>query len=461
MAAPVVFISLPVARMSVVLLLILLFLLPITRLLPLIAGSGTRLVYFYSGFYALNGLVGIVELEPSVGRELTASLFAAALFVLAWWGRPARMRTASAPYAGSPREIVIIRCSLAVLALILVSNVFGFLLLSNLARVTVLLSSYIGAVMYTLARVATTLFEALLRSPRLGSLATIRLHEGRVAKWTKRVMSAGALFWWIYVTLDLLALREKTFQGIAAVFNARLAIKAFSISLGDILAFVCVLAFGYMIAAAIRFVLREEILSHLHLSRGVPEVISTSFYYVLLLLVFFMSLSAAGVQLDKLTVLTGAFGVGLGFGLQNLVNNFVSGLILQFERPIRIGDVLEVGSLSGEVSRIGIRSSTMRTFQGAEVIIPNSAFVSDQVINWTLSEPRRRVDIAVRVAYGTAPERVMGILSRVAGDHVEVLREPPPGVFFQGFGPSALEFLLMFWPSRIRISGSAAKSPLR
>ena len=168
-------------------------------------------------------------------------------------------------------------------------------------------------------------------------------------------------------------------------------------------------------------------------------------YYVLLLVVFFISLNAAGIQLDKLTVLTGAFGVGLGFGMQNIMNNFVSGLILQYERPIRVGDVLEVGNLSGEIRRIGIRASTMRTFQGAEVIIPNSAFVSGQVINWTLSESRRRVEIPIGVAYGTDPERVIQTLLEIAGTHAEVLREPEPSAVFQGFGDSSLNFLLMFW----------------
>ena len=150
---------------------------------------------------------------------------------------------------------------------------------------------------------------------------------------------------------------------------------------------------GYLLARGIRFVLREELLSRLRLSRGVPEMISTSFYYVSLLLVFLMTLAAAGVQLDKLTVLTGAFGVGVGFGMQNIIANFVSGLVLQFERPIRIGDVLEVGTITGEVQRIGIRSSLVRTFQGAEVIVPNSNLVSNQVVNWTLTEAVRRVEL--------------------------------------------------------------------
>ena len=331
------------------------------------------------------------------------------------------------------------------LAVILLANVFGFVLLSNLLRMTLVLSSYVGLVMYTLVRVASTLFTALIHSPRLRSLATIRLHEAKVVRWMNFAVKAGAFLCWLYITLDLLGLRQEVHKTIVALLNARITINAFSISLGDILGFISILAFGFLMAGIIRFVLREEILSHLHLSRGVPEMIATSLYYVLLLLVFFMSLSAAGVQLDKLTVLTGAFGVGVGFGMQNVVNNFVSGLILQYERPIRVGDVVDVGGVGGQVSRIGIRASTINTFQGAEVIIPNSAFISSQVTNWTLSKSRRRVDINVGVAYGSDPERVIAILKKAACDHPEVLKQPEPGAFFQDFGPNSLLFILMFW----------------
>ena len=157
--------------------------------------------------------------------------------------------------------------------------------------------------------------------------------------------------------------------------------------------------------------MREELLSRFHLSRGLPELISSTLHYLLLLLVFFFAVNAGGVELNKFTVLTGALGVGVGFGLQNIVNNFVSGLILQFERPIHIGDVLEIDGTTGKVTRIGIRSSTVKTFQGAEVIIPNANFISGKVINWTLSESLRRVELPVGVAYGTDAK----LVSRSAG----------------------------------------------
>jgi small-conductance mechanosensitive channel len=144
-------------------------------------------------------------------------------------------------------------------------------------------------------------------------------------------------------------------------------------------------------------------------------------------------------------VLTGALGVGVGFGLQNIVNNFVSGLILQFERPIHIGDVLDIDGTTGKVSRIGIRSSTVKTFQGAEVIIPNANFISNKVINWTLSESLRRVELPVGVAYGSDVKMVAKLLEQPATAHESVLTSPAPAVYFKEFGDSSLNFELQFW----------------
>jgi len=164
--------------------------------------------------------------------------------------------------------------------------------------------------------------------------------------------------------------------------------------------------------------------------------------------VFLAALANAGIELNKFTVITGALGVGVGFGLQNVVNNFASGLILLFERPIRVDDTVEVGGLSGTVRRIGARSSTIQTFQGAEVIVPNSNLIANQVINWTLSSPWRRVDIPVGVAYGSDPEQIIKLLVGVATTNPGVMRSPEPVAFFLGFGDSALNFELRFWSAR-------------
>ncbi len=430
--APVPLSEMSTARLITILPMIQVFAVPVARLLPAMIGCGKRMIWFAAVFYALDGLFWVFELEPSGGREFTVALFAVGLAALAWWEHALRRRADPA----RSWELLLVRCSLATLAAIFLTNVLGFVLLSNLLRAWALLGSFIALIVYTLGRVLVVLAAAAIQSRGIRSLAAIRLYEGDVMKWTRRTVNVGMALCWANIVLDVMAFRTETLQAIAVAMNTRA---------GNILGAVGLLAIGYLASKAIRFSLREDVLPRLQLPRGVPETISNCGYYLCLLAVFLMSLNAAGMQLDKLTVLTGALGVGVGFGLQSFVNNFVSGLVLQFERPIRIGDVLEVGALGGEVSRIGIRSSTVRTFQGAEVIIPNSALVSNQVVNWTLSEPLRRVELQVPAAYGTPPERVIEILSGVAAGHPEVRREPPPGAFFQGFGTSSLDFLLMFW----------------
>ncbi|MFV1978167.1 MAG: mechanosensitive ion channel family protein, partial [Myxococcota bacterium] len=161
-----------------------------------------------------------------------------------------------------------------------------------------------------------------------------------------------------------------------------------------------------------------------------------------------LALSAAGMDFTRVALFAGAFSVGIGFGLQTVVNNFVSGLILLFERPIQIGDMVEVGTLCGEVRRIGARSSTIRTFDGAEVIVPNANLITEPVVNWTLSDRRRRLDLEVGVAYGTDPETVLALLQGVAEAHPAVLETPAAEALFLEFGDSALNFRLRLWIPR-------------
>ncbi len=142
----------------------------------------------------------------------------------------------------------------------------------------------------------------------------------------------------------------------------------------------------------------------------------------------------------------GALGVGIGFGLQSVVNNFVSGLILMFERPIKVGDRIETTGRLGTVTRIGMRASTVRTFDGAEVIVPNGDLISKEVINWTLSDKRRRVEVSVRVAEGSDVKAVLDVLQRVAATHPDVLDDPAPAAFMMGANAGALEFRLFAWP---------------
>src|SRR4029453_9153604 len=199
---------------------------------------------------------------------------------------------------------------------------------------------------------------------------------------------------------------------------------------------------------ALSAILAADVFPRVTLRRGIAAALSSLVHYTVLLVGFLLGLGALGIDLTRITIIAGALGVGVGFGLQNVVNNFVSGLVLLFERPIQVGDSVQLGTLVGEVRRIGIRSSTVRTWEGAEVIVPNASLVSDQVTNWTLSDRMRRIDLDVGVAYGADPHRVVEILAEVARATPGILPEPEPILLFLGFGDSALNFQVRAWTAR-------------
>jgi small-conductance mechanosensitive channel len=233
------------------------------------------------------------------------------------------------------------------------------------------------------------------------------------------------------------------------MLDASLTMGALNLSLGDVLAFVLTVYLASVLSWLIQFVLAEDVFPRLNLRPGLPYALSNLTKYAIVSVGFIVALLALGVNLNRVTVLGGALGVGVGFGLQNIVNNFVSGLILLFERPVRVGDAVQIGDVQGEVRRIGIRATTVRAWEGAEVIVPNSQLVSDRVTNWTPVDYRRRLDIPVGVAYGSAPDKVLQVLTEVAQSHPDVVAAPAPEALFLGFGDSALNFQLRAWTSRL------------
>lgn len=163
----------------------------------------------------------------------------------------------------------------------------------------------------------------------------------------------------------------------------------------------------------------------------------------------YIALKVVGIDLSSLALLAGAISVGIGFGLQNIIHNFVSGLIILAERPIAIGDRVEVDGVAGRVREINLRSTTVVTIDNISIIVPNSAFISSKVINWSHGDPKVRIRIPVGVAYGSDPEHVKQVLLRVAAEQPAVLRDPAPQVFFDSFGDSALNFELAVWTAEM------------
>jgi small-conductance mechanosensitive channel len=199
---------------------------------------------------------------------------------------------------------------------------------------------------------------------------------------------------------------------------------------------------------AVRFwrrILQRRLLIDSGLEPGVQQSVTSISVYLLWGLGILIALTALGFSTTSLTVALGALGVGLGFGLQNTFNNFVSGLILLFERPVEAGDAIEVNGTWGTISKIRVRSTVVQTYDNASLIIPNSDMISNHVTNWSFKDSRLRRWITVGVAYGSDTELVRKTLLEIAHADPKVLRQPGPDVLFRDFGDSALIFVLRVW----------------
>jgi potassium-dependent mechanosensitive channel len=422
----------------------LLYVIPVLRLLaPWVEPWLRTFIYVLVAFSAVEGLYLLVQLPPMMRREIYVLLVLLALVSFSWLAHSSR-RPALAMQGRSRRVLLVaIRGGLLLLFASLVCSIIGAVSLSQVLGLVTLVGPFLAIALYCGARALTLILITILRTPWAGGLLEARAYSAE--RWGGRILAVAASLLWLRVMLRFFAAYGTVMDFASDLLRKPIGLERFHFTLGDALGLLFILLGGYALANAFTFFLKKVVLPKLPLRRGIPYAISTVTYYFLLLLVALSALFAAGVDLNKFTLLTGGLGVGLGFGLQNIVNNFVSGLILIFERPISIGDTVDVGGLVGVVRRIGARASTVVTFQGAEVIVPNSNLISNQVVNWTLSSQWRRVDVRLSVAYGTDPERVIKMLVGVAESHPGVLLARPPAAFFMGFGESALNFELRFW----------------
>ncbi len=249
----------------------------------------------------------------------------------------------------------------------------------------------------------------------------------------------------IYFILEILGWQTVVFDGITEFFQDERKIGSVTFTWGNVFIFFLVIYLSIVIGNFIREILEEDVLRKMKMKKGVPYTIGLMAKYTLVTLGVVLAVSAAGLPTDSLTMIIGAFGVGIGFGLQNIFNNLVSGLILLFERPIQLGDTIEVGTLMGNVRSIGIRSSNVRTFDGAEIIVPNGNLISNNVINWTLSDERKRIELLVGVSYSSDPHKVKEILLNIIENHPDIESDPTPNVLFKELGDSSLNFRMLFW----------------
>jgi small-conductance mechanosensitive channel len=327
------------------------------------------------------------------------------------------------------------------------ANVWGAMALATLLSSAVLNAIWAAVAFRVAINVLSALLKLLLRSPLMHGLRSVRDHGELLYLRIVGLLQVASVIFWIVLVLGWLQLRSPILSWGRTALQYEWIIGTLQINVSGLVAFVLVLVIAALLSRLVRFFLEEEVLGRLSMPRGATATVSTVLHYTIVGVGVVIAFAASGLDLSKLGFIIGALGVGIGFGLQSIVNNFVSGLILIAERPIKVGDLIELTGTKGHVMRIGARASTIRTFGGAEIIIPNGDLISSQVTNWTLTDQKRRASILVPVAMGADPQQVMEILKSVAGAQEIVLEDPAPYVAFQSFGEQGMMFELRAWPT--------------
>jgi small-conductance mechanosensitive channel len=338
-----------------------------------------------------------------------------------------------------------------------IANIFGFVNLSRLLIDATVYSLFNLNILILVVMVMKQTIAVLLRTHFAQHSFIIRDNYHLIEKRLIQLTQFIGIFIWIRALFNRLGIYESLNNWfVETILHAKWEVGDSTIVFENILLFFLVIIATYLVYRALRELLKDEIYPRVQLPRGVPGAITMISGYIIAGYGIYIALIAAGVNLSTFGLVAGALGVGIGFGLQGIVANFIAGLVLAFERPIQVGDTIEIGTMTGNVTQIGVRASQIKTFDGSEVIVPNSSLITKDVTNWTLSDRRKRRDIMVSVAYGSDLHQVMDLLSEVANKHPDVLKIPAPWILFDGFGDNSLNFRVRIWTTMD--SGMTTKS---
>ena len=415
-------------------------------------------VYTLAGILLLMQFELLNEIMPAIDRVIivvqSLAIISAFLFDLRrgnWQSAFPKMRAAWLA------RLVHLVC--AVLAVVIFATVVGYVGLADTMKNLVFGGLGLGLVFIVLSYVLTSFVLGLLWVRPLSSLSIVKRERHKIVATLRSGIRWVAGILWAVATLELGGLLSTTSRLLAGFIAIEFDIGAVTLSVSAIAYGVITLFVTYLVTRLIRFVIEGDQQTVDIASAGAAFAISKLVRYAIAVIGFLFAIVVMGFDLTSVTVLAGAVGVGLGFGLQNIFNNFFSGLIMLLEQPIRVNDIAKVNDLIGTVREVGIRATVIETFDGAEVIVPNADFISKTVLNWTKSHRRRRAEIDVGVAYGSSPKQVLEILE-AATEMEGVAQEPKAFAIFTGFGESSLNFRLYVWvsdlsdilvvPSRIR-----------
>ena len=401
-------------------------------------------------FYFLDQLRDVVASQLVLPRLLLLVEMLAGILFLGVYLMATRSRAPASKPADSLWKTMQIaaRVALIVFSAAFLAGVLGYVSLANLIGDGALGSAYLAVILYAMTRIAEGLLTIALRMRPLVSLVIIRKNETLIRARLMRLLVWVAFAVWAISTLQMLSLRSAAFAGIRYLLTSPISVGSIQLSLGRLLAFGITIWAAVFVSRLLRFILEEDIYERLPVSSDIAYAVSKILNYAILVVGFIIAIAALGYDMTSFTILISAFSVGVGFGMQNIINNFFSGIILLFERPVKVGDVIELDDVTGVVARIGIRATVLTTIDSSEIIVPNGSILSSRVTNWTHTNRQRGIEIPVGVASGSDPRRVIEVLKSVAAAHPLITDVPPPQAFFEKFAGDSFIFRLRAWTNR-------------
>jgi potassium-dependent mechanosensitive channel len=338
-----------------------------------------------------------------------------------------------------------LRLCILIFAVALVAELFGYSRLAEYLLFSSITTIFLLVLAWMAFRLLRGVTEVLIRSQRIQKFALIRNNTRKIIAKTELFCAIAAGLWLLAVLMETWKIYADVGTALSEILAIGLDIGERHFSIGLMLAAGIVLYGAFLFSWAIQSLMLDGVILSRKMQQGVRISMARLVHYAVVLVGFLVTLSVLGFDFTNIAIIGGALGVGIGFGMQTIVNNFVCGLIMLFERPVKVGDSVEFGTQQGRVKQVGLRATVVVTYDNAEIVVPNADLITSQVTNWTLAERRRRLKLPVGVAYGSDVALVIQTLMECAEDHVLVLSNPKPAVIFFGFGASSLDFELRVW----------------
>jgi len=445
----------PVAFLEIFFLISIIFVLAIAWSFPRSLFDFLLKLFFVTILYSLsNLLIQITNLDRFVILFLSmASILIAVLYY---------KRVKKEPEGHLPYTLLILKIFVGMQCLSVVLNFFGLFSIAKIVGITAVFNLWLLIILYFIVQIIIQCLFLQFHSKRDENSVVSWIDYTILQKKFMGVLNTFAALLWLFFLLQNLNIDDWAHDYADNLLNQQRTIGGATFTFGGFVIFAVVIWLSTLTSRVISYFydISAQHVSDLSILKKKNRASTLLIRIGVFTVGFMLAVAASGFPLDKLTIIFSAFGVGIGFGLQNITNNLVSGMILAFEKPIQIGDIIEVDGKSGTVKEIGIRSSKLATSDGSEVIIPNADLISHHVENWTLNNNNRRVQVLISAAYGSDIQKVKEMLTGVLSNRDDIMTNPAPSVFVNNITDKSVDFRLLFWAADLSTSNTLRSSVL-